>query len=211
MPPPPREAPVGAPDHALVAAFRAGDEFAFVALYNRYKGAIYAYCAKLLLDREAAQDVTQEVFLRAYENRGRLVAGEAFRAWLYTVARNRCLNLLRTAGRDVPFEDEAAPAVPPAPFADLDRAERVALVDRGLRALPADYREVIVLREYDDLSYEEIAAATRSTVSAVKSRLFKARRKLGALLRPWLDPDPDARPAPGARPDTARRPAAPNR
>ncbi len=202
MPPDPRDAPAGAlaaPDHALVAAFRAGDEFAFVALYNRYKGAIYAYCAKMLLDREAAQDVTQEVFLRAYENRDRLVAGEAFRAWLYTVARNRCLNLLRTAGRDVPFDEDDAPPLPDTPFSDLDRTERVALVDRGLRALPADYREVIVLREYDDLSYEEIAAATRSTVSAVKSRLFKARRKLGALLRPWLDPEP----APAARPAPA--------
>ncbi len=198
MPADPRAAPAGAastPDHELVDAFRAGDEFAFVVLYNRYKGAIYSYCAKLLLDREAAQDVTQEVFLRAYEHRDRFLAGEAFRAWLYTVARNRCLNLLRTTGRDVPFDEETAAPGPGTPFSDLDRSERVGLVDRGLGALPADYREVIVLREYEDLSYDEIAEATHSTVSAVKSRLFKARRKLGALLRPWLDPEPEEKTA----------------
>ncbi|MDX1420008.1 MAG: sigma-70 family RNA polymerase sigma factor, partial [Rubricoccaceae bacterium] len=88
------------PDHALIEAFQRGDEFAFVALYNRHKGAVYAFCAKMLLDREAAEDVMQEAFVRVYENRQRLLSTGSFKAYLFTIARNQCLNTLRRAGRE---------------------------------------------------------------------------------------------------------------
>ena len=186
--------PAGLPhggDTDLIDAFRRGDEFAFVALYDRHKGAVYAYCAKMLLDREAAKDVLQETFARAYENRERLLKSTSFKAWLFTIARNQCLNTLRRSGREVAF----APDAPEprghgtTPFAALLKSEQADLIHRMLAEMPPDYREVIVLREYQNLSYDEIAAVTRSTVSAVKSRLFKARRKLGAALRPWLRPN----------------------
>ena len=176
-------------DKALIEAFQAGDELAFVALYNRHKGAVFAFCAKMLLDRAAAQDVMQETFVRVYENRERLLVASSFKAWVFTIARNQCLNALRRAGRHEPLDPEtlAGPSAE-TPFGDLLKSEQVALVNRFLQALSPEYREVIVLREYQNLSYEEIAAVTRSTVSAVKSRLFKARRKLGEHLQPWLDP-----------------------
>ena len=191
-------------DRALIEAFQAGDEFAFVALYNRYKGPVFAYCAKMLLDRAAAEDTLQETFVRVYENRERLARPGSFKAWLFTIARNQCLNQLRRSGRQEPLPDQPLPSDAETPFSHLMKSEQVDLVNEYLGRLSPEYREVIVLREYQNLSYEEIAAVTRNTVSSVKSRLFKARRKLGTLLRPLLDPEP---------PTTARTatPATPGR
>ncbi len=196
-------------DRALIEAFQAGDEFAFVALYNRYKGPVFAYCAKMLLDRAAAEDTLQETFVRVYENRERLTRPGSFKAWLFTIARNQCLNQLRRSGRQEPLPDRPLPAHGETPFSNLMKSEQVDLVNEYLGRLTPEYREVIVLREYQNLSYEEIVAVTRNTVSSVKSRLFKARRKLGTLLRPLLEPEtlPAAVPtAPGtAKPATPAR------
>ena len=166
-------------EKALIESFRSGDEFAFVGLYNRYKGPVYAFCYKMLLDSDAAKDVMQETFLRVYENRDRLMKSSAFKSWLFTIARNQCLNTLRRSGRHVALPD--ARDLPPAegtPFTKMEKSEQVRFVTSFLESLRPEYREVIILREYQNLSYEEIAAVTRSTLSAVKSRLFKARRKL---------------------------------
>lgn len=183
-------------DRSLIEAFQAGDEFAFVALYNRYKAPVFAYCAKMLLDRAAAEDMLQETFVRVYENRERLARPGSFKAWLFTIARNQCLNHLRRADRQVPLKDGVPiPAHGETPFSQLMKSEQIALVNEYLGYLKPEYREVLVLREYQNLSYEEIAAVTRDTVSSVKSRLFKARRKLGTFLRPILDPEPAAKPA----------------
>lgn len=194
-------------DPALIDAFRQGDEFAFVALYDRYKGAIYAYCAKMLLDRTAAEDLLQETFARAYEHRERLLNSTSFKAWLFTIARNQCLNALRKKGREVGFEPEAPepPARGATPFGHLLKSEQAELVSRTLDQLSPSYREVVVLREYQNLSYAEIAAVTKTTESSVKSRLFKARRKIGEILRPWLHPDEAPGPAPVSAPVATAR------
>ena len=185
-------------DRALIEAFQAGDEFAFVTLYNRYKAPVYAFCAKMLLDRVAAEDVLQETFVRVYENRERLTRPGSFKAWLFTIARNQCLNQLRRRERQAPLPDYPIPAHGETPFSNLMKSEQVDLVNAYLGRLSPEYREVIVLREYQNLSYEEIAAVTRNTVSSVKSRLFKARRKLGTLLRPLLESETAA----GVKPAT---------
>ena len=178
-------------DRALIEAFQTGDEFAFVSLYNRYKDPVYAFCVKMLLNKELAQDVMQDTFLRVYENRDRLLKTDSFKAWLFTIARNQCLNQLRRNNWQLPLDPEMA--LPPhlqgaknTPALDLEKSEKIALVNRFLGELKADYREVIILREYQNMTYEEIAAVTRSTLSAVKSRLFKARRKLGVYLEEVL-------------------------
>ena len=177
-------------DHkALIEAFQAGDEFAFVSLYNHYKSPVYGFCVKMLGDRSAAQDVMQETFLRVYENRDRLVKTNSFKSWVFTIARNQCLNYLRRHKRQVSIDDTVVKAtlrVGQGQEAHLEKSEQIALVNEYLRMLSDDYREVLILREYQNLSYEEIAAVTRSTLSAVKSRLFKARRKLGEYMKPVL-------------------------
>ncbi len=178
-------------DKELMHAFQRGDEFAFVSLYNRHKAAVYGFCLKMLLDDEAARDVLHETFLRVYENRDRLLNAASFKAWLFTIARNQSLNSLRRSSRMICMagEDDAHAVIDEVdtPFSRMEKNERVQLVNRFLRALPPSYREVLVLREYQNLSYEEIAAVTRSTLSAVKSRLFKARRKLAFLISPFLE------------------------
>lgn len=175
-------------EKALIEAFQEGDDFAFVALYNRYKEPVYAYCLKMMLDRDMALDVMQETFLRIYENRDRLLNTGSFKAWTFTIARNQCLNQFRRTNRQVPL-DEARPAPAHETLRALDhleKSEQVELVNHFLAQLKPDYREVLILREYQNLSYDEIAAVTRSTLGAVKSRLFKARRKLAAYMEPVL-------------------------
>ncbi len=178
-------------DKALIEAFQQGDDFAFVSLYNRYKGPVYTFCLKMLFDRELAQDVMQETFLRIFENRDRLLNAHSFKAWTFTIARNQCLNQFRRSSKLVVLDEESIPTAPEtavlAQVANLEKSEQIALVNHFLGQLKPEYREVIILREYQNLTYDEIAAVTRSTLSAVKSRLFKARRKLAAFMLPVLD------------------------
>ena len=192
--------PVYTDEKALIEAFQVGDDFAFVSLYNRYKGPIYAYCAKMLLDRDLAQDVMQETFLRIYENRDRLLKTDSFRAWTFTIARNQCLNLFRHLKKNVRLDEFLVEHLEQGsiqrPGAALEKRDQVAIVTHFLGRLKPEYREVIVLREYQNMSYEEIAAVTRSTLSAVKSRLFKARRKLAAYMEPLMRREKDAAVAP---------------
>lgn len=176
-------------EKALIESFRSGDEFAFVSLYNRYKGPVYAFCYKMLLDSDAAKDVMQETFLRVYENRDRLMKSGAFKSWLFTIARNQCLNWLRKSGRHVALSEEEyeLPPTTDTPFTRMEKSEQVRFVTQFLESLRPEYREVLILREYQNLSYEEIAAVTRSSLSAVKSRLFKARRKLAKLMEASME------------------------
>ena len=102
-------------DKALIEAFQAGDDFAFVSLYNRYKAPIFSYCLKMLLDRDLAQDVMQETFLRIYENRDRLLNTHSFRAWTFTIARNQCLNQFRLSNKHVQLDDDYAATLPQGP------------------------------------------------------------------------------------------------
>ena len=172
-------------ERETIEAFKSGDDLAFALLYNRHKNGIYAFCLKMLLDRDAALDVVQDTFVRVYENRSRLLSSSSFRSWLYTIARNQCLNRLRRSRRLVSLDGQEHRISPRSdtPASKLEKAERHRIVNRYLGSLSVSYREVIILREYHNLSYEEIAAIMRTTVSAVKSRLFKARRKLAQHLR----------------------------
>lgn len=181
-------------DYTLIEAFQAGDEFAFVGIYNRYKGAVYAFCLKMLLDTEQAQDVMQETFLRVFENRGRLLKTSSFKSWLFTIARNQCLNSLRRSNRHTDFDADVEYKIHvlETPCSEMEKSEQVRFVSRYLAMLKPEYREVIVLREYQNLSYEEIAAVTRSSISAVKSRLFKARRKLVRIMEPMWQIEKEA-------------------
>jgi RNA polymerase sigma-70 factor (ECF subfamily) len=103
------------------------------------------------------------------------------------------LNYLRRASRTVPINEEAPSpdtvSYAEEPLSRLEKNERIRLVNRFLGLLKPSYREVLILREYQNLSYQEIAAVTRSSISAVKSRLFKARKRMAHLLQPFLAAD----------------------
>ena len=137
-------------EFALIESFQAGDEFAFVGIYNRYKGPVYSFCYKMLLDSDSAKDVMQETFLRVYENRDRLLKTSSFKSWLFTIARNQCLNSLRRSGRHVGLQPDNSEMIVTSetPFTKMEKLEQVKFVTQFLESLNPDYREVIILREY---------------------------------------------------------------
>lgn len=149
-------------EYALIESFQAGDEFAFVGIYNRFKGPVYSFCYKMLLDSDAAEDVMQETFLRIYENRDRLLKTSAFKSWLFTIARNQCLNSIRRSGKHISLSGEGQEILSfhDTPIVDMEKSEQIRIVTAFLESLKPDYREVIILREYQNLTYEEIAVFT---------------------------------------------------
>lgn len=158
------------------------DNAAFAAVYNRYKTGIYRFCCKMLVDHDEAKDVLQEVFLKFFESPAHFDGDMFVKVWLFKSARNKCLNRIRDkeklsnigdGGEDIP---ELAASDPE--FNDSSR-----LLETLFENLPIDYREVLIMREWDELSYAEIAEALDTTVSTVKSKLFKARKKASEIYR----------------------------
>ena len=172
-------------DEDLLKAFGAGDERAYARLYDRHRGPLHLYAARMLGDGEAARDLVQDVFLSLFERRAEARDVRSARAWLFTVARNRCLTRLRQRRNRSRLDEQVAGGMPDAsPAADEGDGEETRLVRRALAELPEEQREILILREYEDLSYREIAAIAQTTEGAVKSRLFRARQALGERLRP---------------------------
>jgi RNA polymerase sigma-70 factor (ECF subfamily) len=172
-------------DADLAEAFRDGDDRAFSILYDRYRRPLYVFALKMLNESDAASDLVQDVFLRIYERRRQLNHPESFRGWLFAIGRNQCLSHLRQNRGRIPLDEtpeETVTAEAPADY--LEAEEDLGLIRRALAGLKVEYREVLVLREYQDLSYREIAAITETTESAVKSKIFKARRALHEMLKP---------------------------
>lgn len=173
-------------EEELVKSFQCGNDEAFVSLYNRYKQLLYVFCVKMLRNAETARDAVQSVFLKIYEHRDQKIPPNKFRSWMFTIARNHCLTHLRDSRATFPFNEDMEESLIPSTEESCEEHEEVEIVNRSIMQLRADYREVLVLREYENLSYEEIAEITNLTESAVKSKLFRARRQLHELLRSKL-------------------------
>jgi RNA polymerase sigma-70 factor (ECF subfamily) len=174
-------------DTILVRDFQNGSDLAFVNLYNRYKQPVYVYCLKVLSDADAAKDVVQGVFLKVYERRAQLSHPERFKSWLLAIARNDCLTHLRKAGRTSELPEDGGDRMS-SPFVDgLEKDEEVALVSQAIAGLNPQLKEVIILREYENLSYREIAEVIGAEESTVKSRLFTARQALYEKLKPVFE------------------------
>lgn len=169
----------------LAEAFRDGDDRAFALLFERYRRPLYVFSLRMLGDGDAARDLVQETFLKVFERRRQLARPDRFRSWLFTIARNGCLTHLRRQGRLQPLEAAPAAAVTAAAAPDArEQEQELELLRKALTALSPEHREVLVLREYQELSYREIAEITEASEAAVKSRLFKARQALQRTLGP---------------------------
>ena len=175
-----------ASDSDLVRELRQGSDHAFAALYERYKLPVFRYCLKMLRDVDAAKDVVQTVFLRMYEHRDDLVFADRFKAWIFAIARNHCFTHLRTRGRTMELKEEVEQEGEAGAEDQLAQRDEAEMVREAIGKLGPEDREVVLLREYENLSYKEIAEVVGVTESAVKSRLFKARRRLYDLLKPLL-------------------------
>ena len=174
-------------DAELMEAIRDGDDAAFRVLYERYKRALYVFALRMLGETDAARDLVQDVFMTVYQKQDQLQRPESFRSWLFAIGRNGCISHLRRNRGRTALEDAPDEAVAVNTTGDqLRAAEKVRMIRRALSELKVEYREVIILREYQNLSYREIADITESTESAVKSKLFKARKALHEYLKPAL-------------------------
>jgi RNA polymerase sigma-70 factor (ECF subfamily) len=182
----------GATDEALAARFQQGDALAFEELVARYHRPVYHFAYRLLGRAEDADDATQDVFIQVYGALPRARLDLPLRPWLYRIARNRCLDLLKRK-RAVPFsalaaaEDEAAaPEVPdadPLPDELAERADLQRLLGAAVEALAPAYREVVALRYAGDLAFGEIATVLGMPENSVKTRFQRAKAMLRVALR----------------------------
>ena len=194
-------------DSELVRQMLAGDEEALALLYRRRQGAIYRFALQMSGSKVIAEDVTQEVFLFLMRE-GHLFdpAKGSVIAFLFGVARNHVLRRLRVEQLLSPLVadgNEYGPPIQvspdPCPLEDLTRAKTIESVRRAILSLPAKYREVVVLCELQDFSYEEAAEILGCAIGTVRSRLHRARALLLAKLRPADVEDADSATVKSAR------------
>lgn len=164
----------------MIGRCLAGDSSAFEPLVERYHGPLFRVAARLLGDREEAKDVTQTTFLKAYKGLATCDRERRFFSWIYRILVNECLNALR-ARRPMQGLD-AAMAGPESAGDPNDTAETRRRVRKALLQLPEAQRDVILLRYFAEMRYEQMAAALGVPEKTVKSRLFSARQRLCELL-----------------------------
>jgi RNA polymerase sigma-70 factor, ECF subfamily len=168
-----------------VVSLQNGSVDAFEELYHRYRRHIFTFCLKLAGDRSLAEDATHDTFLRMHQNIERLNDISLFRTWLFTIARNGVFKQLNKDRRNGTLEDESA-WTDETPHSLMESKDAAAVIAACINALKPEYREVLLLREYEQHSYDAIAAITGDTESSVKSRLFKARKALAERLRTFF-------------------------
>ena len=180
-----RDRMVQTPDNVLAARCRAGEADAFAEVYARCERPVFRYAYHVLGCREEADDAKQETFLRAWQSIRGFKGECALHIWLLRICANICRDRIK-ANRRRPvvqigdFDDRGLPGAPSEedPHAQVVREAETSAVRRAMMALPPTHREIIVLREMEDLSYGEIATALGCSVASVKVRLFRARRLL---------------------------------
>lgn len=181
-------------DLELLRAVLDGDTTAYRGLVEKYQGRVYAMVYGMLRNREDARDVTQEAFVKAYNNLDRFRLESSFYTWLYRIAMNLAIDLTRKRKRRKQTSfDEAIAArdedgdmleahTEDSPRKTLERKQLYARIMGALETLPDDQRQVVLLRELEGLSYKEIAEIIDIPEGTVMSRLFYARKKLQKIL-----------------------------
>jgi len=174
-------------DRELVATAAAGFEGSFAELVRRYQRPIAAYVYRMVGDYEAALDLTQEIFIKIYGSLSRYRPEFKFSTWIYKIAHNSAVDHLRRSSTreqalvigsegnqyELPLESNKL-----SPEQESERKERRLEIESVARSLPAAYRELIVLRHSQDLTYEEIVEVTGLPLGTVKNRLFRAREMM---------------------------------
>jgi RNA polymerase sigma-70 factor (ECF subfamily) len=185
-------------DAALIRAFHEGDKAAFDKLVLNHKDRLFNLCYRLLGDYEEANDSAQETLIKVYRALKKFRFESAFSTWLYRIAVNTCKNKLKSsayrhkrkmvpldnpvlANRSRPsreIQDESQ-----SPAIELEKKERMRIIQEAINALPPEQKEVVTLRDIEGFSYEEMAEITDFNLGTVKSRLARARQDLRKKLR----------------------------
>jgi RNA polymerase sigma-70 factor (ECF subfamily) len=183
-----------------VAAHLAGDARAFQELVARYRGRLLNFVHRRIGDRERAEDLVQEAFVRVHRHLHRFDPAKKFSTWIYTIASNLAKNELRNRSRSPlvfyqslrppgeedqqPLQFEDSSSRPDDMFTNRYLRE---MVDATVATLPPHHRQVFVMRELEGRSYQEIAELTRCNLGTVKSRLNRARHAFAERIAPYLD------------------------
>ena len=186
-------------DQELVSRAQEGDKRAFDLLVLKYQQKVAGLISRYLRDPSEIMDVTQEAFIKAYRALPGFRGESAFYTWLYRIAINTVKNHLVAQGRRPPGDDVEAEVAEQmdmgarlrevgTPESHLLSDEIAHTVQQALDELPQDLRTAIVLREFEGLSYEEIANAMDCPIGTVRSRIFRAREAIDKRLRPLLNP-----------------------
>ena len=195
QPGPPGRTTEDAEDIRLMALAGAGDMAAFEQLVERHQRLVIGTVGRMLGTNSDAEDIAQQVFVRVWKNLKRYEPRAKFTTWLLKITRNLVFNELRRRSRHpaVPLQSETDEEERPlkdehavAPDATLLENELQEAVDAAIAQLPETQRMAVILRRYEELSYEEIAEALDQSVSAVKSLLFRARMELRESLQRYL-------------------------
>lgn len=180
-------------DEELMSAFQGGDDAAFEELYGRYRRSIYQYVYRRLVNASRAEELTQEVFMGLIRSRGSWRQEASFKTYLYRIAFNQCASEARRADFRMvdPLEREDGSSIDVedgglGPDGHATQQQEAAFVVEALDRIDPEQREAIVLREYQGLSYEEIAEITGVAVGTVKSRIFRGKLDLRRHLEPLL-------------------------
>jgi RNA polymerase sigma factor (sigma-70 family) len=179
-------------DEALMRRFAMGDARAFETLYDRHERPVWRFVLRSVREAAIADDVTQELWFAVARSAATYQATAKFRTWLFTMARNRVIDLSRTAKANVSIDQDADDGEPMfsdlaadsrlGPLRQLESKDSACILLRAVEALPADQREAFLLQAEGDMSVEDIAAATNVSFETAKSRLRYARAKLKSLL-----------------------------
>src|SRR4026209_1833323 len=187
-------------DSAVVTAFLGGEERAFSELVERYQTRLLNFIYRTIGDREKAEDLVQEVFIRVHRHLHRFDRSKKFSTWIYTIASNLAKNELRNRSRNPlvlfqtikknwqdeerPLQFEDSNSRPD----DMYRKRHLReLVEESVERLPEHHKQVFILRELEGKSYEEIAEITSCNLGTVKSRLNRARNSFASIIEPFLD------------------------
>ena len=187
------------PDAVLMLRVKRGDRAAFAELVEKYKQPLFNFICRTLRDETESEDLAQNVFLQVYKSRARYERTAKFSTWLFTIARNLCLNEIRRRSRhpaesleethpeneDLPsrqYEDKKNFL----PTENLLHGELASKIEEALDALPEAQRTAILLCRQDELSYEEIAEILDCSLSATKSLIHRGRETLKEKLKPYL-------------------------
>ena len=185
------------PNVRAMSRLREGEDLALDEIMDRWQGRLTSYLFRLTGNETVAIDLAQETFVRVYQHRERYRTTGAFSSWLFAIATNLARHHIRwklrhhSISMDVPSVEraplvETLPAPDPGPGDRLENEERANAVREAVSQLPPDLREALILFEYEDMSYEQIAKIRRCSVKAVETRLYRARGILRGKLAQWL-------------------------
>ncbi|MFC1890915.1 sigma-70 family RNA polymerase sigma factor [Thermodesulfobacteriota bacterium] len=188
-------------DTQLVREFQSGDKSAFDVLVLKYKDKVFNLCYRFLGEYQEADDISQDVFVKAYRSLNRFRLESSFFTWLYRITVNTCKNRLKSLEyrykkrilgiHHSDYQDEPSQAIvlkdnAPSPVADLLNKEKMLAIQRAINSLPVEQKTVVMLRDVEGFSYEEITDMTGYKLGTLKSRLARARIDLRKKLREIL-------------------------